>query len=294
MKIGIDLGGSHIGIGIVNEYGKILEKNEIELNKNENVQELILNLIIKEITNYINKYNDIEFIGIASPGTPKYGKLTNIVNLGVEELDITATLNSIFNIPVKIKNDAKCAAIAEKQYGALKQYKDSVFLCLGTGIGGDVFIAGEELKPTRNPGLELGHMVIEKNGIQCNCGKRGCFETYCSIKRLKNNIMEIMNVSRKIEGKELIELLKKNSNEKIQELLNEYINNLIIGLSNIIDIFEPQAICLGGSFVYFEDILFKPLLEKYYKEKYAFNKEELPEVKIAILGNDAGIIGATL
>ena len=294
MKIGIDFGGSHIGTGVVNECGKILEKHEIELENQQDVQKFVLETIIKEISYYIKKYGDIEAIGIASPGTPKQGKITNVVNLGIKELDISNIINSEFKIPVKLKNDAKCAATAEKQYGAMKQYKDAVFLCLGTGIGGDVFIDGKELKPSRNSGLELGHMIIGKNGPECNCGKRGCFETYCSIKRLKNNLTQVMNISQQTTGKELLNILKNNTDVKVQEILNEYVNDLIIGLSNIIDIFEPQVICLGGSFVYFEDVLYNKLIQEYKKQKYVFNKEELPQIKLAELGNDAGIIGATL
>lgn len=187
MKVGVDLGGSHIGMGIIDDNGRILEKKEIELYNIQNMQEFIIDSISNEIDYYIKKYNDIEMIGIASPGTPKDGKLTNIVNLGIKELDISTILKFKFNIPVKVKNDAKCAAIAEMKYGALNSYQDAVFLCLGTGIGGAVFMGGKELEPIRNSGMELGHIVIEKNGIQCNCGKRGCFETYCSIKRLKIN-----------------------------------------------------------------------------------------------------------
>lgn len=294
MKVGVDLGGSHIGMGIIDDNGRILEKKEIELYNIQNMQEFIIDSISNEIDYYIKKYNDIEMIGIASPGTPKDGKLTNIVNLGIKELDISTILKFKFNIPVKVKNDAKCAAIAEMKYGALNSYQDAVFLCLGTGIGGAVLMGGKELEPIRNSGMELGHIVIEKNGIQCNCGKRGCFETYCSIKRLKNKLMETMNISKEIDGKELLNLLKRNNDEKVKDIINEYIDDLIVGLSNIIDIFEPQGICLGGGFVYFEDILYKPFLKKYYEEKYVFNKEELPEIKLALLGNDAGIIGATL
>ena len=294
MKIGIDLGGSHITVAVVNIQGKIIEKNEIDLKNVKDIENFIISYIEKEITNYINKYNDIESIGIASPGTPKDGKITNIVNLGINEINISEILKSKFEIKVKIKNDAKCAAIAEKQYGALKEYQDAVFLCLGTGIGGAVFMGNKELKPIKNPGMEMGHIVIERNGIKCNCGKKGCFETYCSIKRLKNSLTEAMNISKQTDGRELIEMLRKNKDEIIQEILDEYINNLIIGLSNIIDVFEPQAICLGGGFTYFEDILYKKFLDKYYNRKYAFNKDRLPDIKLAVLGNDAGIIGATL
>ena len=294
MKIGIDMGGSHVAIGIVNENGKIIEKFEKDIKTVGDQAKAEISTYIIEIISKIKENHNIEKIGIGSPGTPRDGVLTNLINLKIKEFDISSILMEHFDIPVLLKNDAKCAGLAEKTYGALKEYQDAVFLCLGTGIGGAVLMGGKELEPIRNSGMELGHIVIEKNGIQCNCGKRGCFETYCSIKRLKNKLMETMNISKEIDGKELLNLLKQNNDEKVKDIINEYIDDLIVGLSNIIDIFEPQAICLGGGFVYFEDILYKPFLKKYYEEKYVFNKEELPEIKLALLGNDAGIIGATL
>lgn len=293
MKIGIDLGGSHIGIGVINTNGEIVEKIETDLSNIKDIENYIINYIEEKVKKYVNKYN-IESIGVASPGILKDGKITNVVNLGIKEFNISTILKSKFDIPVKIKNDAKCAALAEMKYGSLKSYQDAVFLCLGTGIGGAIFMNGEELKPIKNSGMELGHMVIEKDGIQCNCGKKGCFETYCSIKRLKNALMEIMNISKETDSKKLLELLGKSTDVRVQETIDTYIDNLIVGLSNIIDIFEPQVICLGGSFVYFKDILYKPFIERFYREKYVFNKKELPEIKLAILENDAGIIGATL
>ena len=200
-----------------------------------------------------------------------------------------------FDIPVLLKNDAKCAGLAEKTYGALKEYQDAVFLCLGTGIGASVFMNGKELKPIQNPGMEIGHMVIDKNGIKCNCGKTGCYETLCSIKRLKDKLIDEMNLSKKVSSKELLEILKwRAKEENIKKILEEYIDNLNIGLSNIIDIFAPQAICLGGGFVYFEEILYKPFLKKYYNERKSFYKDRIPDIKLALLGNDAGIIGATI
>ena len=200
-----------------------------------------------------------------------------------------------FDIPVLLKNDAKCAGLAEKTYGALKEYQDAVFLCLGTGIGASVFMNDKELKPIQNPGMEIGHMVIDKNGIKCNCGKTGCFETLCSVKRLKDKLIDEMNLSKEVSSKELLEILKwRAKEENIKKILEEYIDNLNIGLSNIIDIFAPQAICLGGGFVYFEEILYKPFLEKYYNERKSFYKDRIPDIKLALLGNDAGIIGATI
>ena len=295
MKIGIDMGGSHVAIGIVNENGEIIEKFEKDIKTMEEQAKDEMSTYIIENISKIEQNYDIEKIGIGSPGTPKNGILTNLVNLKIKEFDITSILKEHFDIPVILKNDAKCAGLAEKTYGALKDYQDAVFLCLGTGIGANIFMAGKELQPIQNPGMEIGHMVIDKNGIECNCGKKGCFETYCSIKRLKNKLINEMNLSQEISSKELLGILKlKCQEENIKKILDEYIDNLNIGLSNIIDIIAPQAICLGGGFVYFEEILYKPFLEKYYNERKSFYKDGIPDIKLAVLGNDAGIIGATI
>lgn len=295
MKIGIDMGGSHVAIGIVNENGKIIEKFEKDIKTVGDQAKAEISTYIIEIISKIKENHNIEKIGIGSPGTPRDGVLTNLINLNIKEFDISSILMEHFDIPVLLKNDAKCAGLAEKTYGALKEYQDAVVLCLGTGIGASVFMNGKELKPIQNPGMEIGHMVIDKNGIKCNCGKTGCFETLCSIKRLKDKLIDEMNLSKEVSSKELLEILKwRAKEENIKKILEEYIDNLSIGLSNIIDIFAPQAICLGGGFVYFEEILYKPFLEKYYNERKSFYKDRIPDIKLALLGNDAGIIGATI
>lgn len=295
MKIGIDMGGSHVAIGIVNENGKIIEKFEKDIKTVGDQAKAEISTYIIEIISKIKENHNIEKIGIGSPGTPRDGVLTNLINLKIKEFDISSILMEHFDIPVLLKNDAKCAGLAEKTYGALKEYQDAVFLCLGTGIGASVFMNGKELKPIQNPGMEIGHMVIDKNGIKCNCGKTGCFETLCSVKRLKDKLIDEMNLSKEVSSKELLEILKwRAKEENIKKILEEYIDNLNIGLSNIIDIFAPQAICLGGGFVYFEEILYKPFLEKYYNERKSFYKDRIPDIKLALLDNDAGIIGATI
>lgn len=151
MNIGIDLGGSHIGIGVVDEAGNILKQEGIDLNEQnaKSIQEFIQDYLLQTIGSLLNDYK-VEFIGVASPGTPQDGKITNLVNLGIKELDITNILYYHFHLPVKVKNDAKCAGLAEKKIGSLKQYQDAVFLCLGTGIGASVYIREKELTPMRN------------------------------------------------------------------------------------------------------------------------------------------------
>lgn len=228
-------------------------------------------------------------------GTPKDGKIFSMYNLGIEELNIAEMIQKYCNIPVNVKNDGKCSALAEKKYGSLKEYDDCIFLCLGTGIGAGVFLNGKLLETKRAPGFELGHMIIDKNGIECNCGKKGCFETYCSMKRFKDNAKSILKITSEIPAVELLNIIERHKEDiEIQKLIDEYINNLIIGFSNLIDMFEPEAISLGGSFVYFKDIFYDKLVQEFNRRQYFFNKDIKTEIKLAMLGNDAGIIGATI
>lgn len=291
MRIGIDLGGSHIGIGII-DNGKIIRKKEIDISYEENIKEKIESYIDTEINKILQQY-DIDLIGIAAPGNPRNNKINNIVNLKIDEIDLGKILKK-YNIKIKMQNDAKAAALAEKKYGALKDYKDSVFLCLGTGIGSAVFLNNELLKANKNSGFELGHMVIERNGIQCNCGKKGCFETYCSIKRFKINAQKILDINGATSKEILDGILINRDKKEITLLISEYIDNLIIGLSNVIDIFEPEAIALGGGFVYFKDVFYDRLVKEMNTRKYVFNKNSITRIVLAELGNDAGMIGAVI
>lgn len=199
-------------------------------------------------------------------------------------------------MPITIRNDAKCAALAESKYGSLKPYKRSLFLTLGTGIGGAVIIEGELLDCGNLPGCEVGHIVIEKDGKQCNCGRKGCFEKYASMKVLKDNLREVLGFDEKVSGKELLAILKNrtSNDEEIEGILNEYIENLSTGIINLINIFEPEAIGIGGSFVYFEEILLERLRKKILSKNERFNSQEPLKIQTATLGNDAGIIGAIL
>lgn len=301
MKIGIDIGGSHIGAGLVNKCGELISKesrdiNISKINDEKRVQNLILEIIENEINILLEKNDftvgDISKIGIAVPGSPKGTKIRNLVNLHIKEFDLGEKLKQKYNVNVKIKNDGKCAGIAEKEYGSLKRYSDCIFLCLGTGVGSAVFLNDELLQPKQNPGFEFGHMVIDKNGRKCNCGKSGCFETYASMKRFKAEAISRFNMNLETEAEEVQMYIRKNINKKnVKEFVDEYLTNVSIGLANIINIFEVQAISFGGSFSYYCDIFLPILSEKL--EKLKFNKDTKVDLITAKLKNDAGIIGAT-
>lgn len=258
MNIGIDLGGSHIGVGIVNNEGNIISKKDtdIYIEKIEDIQEFIIQTIISSIKLLLEEnqitLKNIELIGIGTPGEPQNGIIKRIVNLGISDFNIVQRLkNGLQFDNIIIRNDGKCAGIAEKLYGSMKIYEDSVFLCLGTGIGGAVFLNNKLLKPKKRSGFEFGHMVIEKDGNLCKCGNRGCFETYCSMKMLKEKINKEI-VLNNMESRDLLKYVKENiENPKIKEIIKQYIDDLIIGLSNITNLLEPECITLRRKFCAF-------------------------------------------
>ena len=300
MKIGIDLGGSHIAIGVVDKNGKILEKVEKKLKGllTKEVKQIIEKKIIESENKYKEQY-EISEIVIAIPGTVTKDEIIKSVNLGLKNYKIIENLNKKIDLPIKIKNDAKAAAIAESTYGSLKQYKRIVFLTLGTGIGGAVIIDNKLLDTGELPGCEIGHVVIEKNGIECNCGKKGCFEKYASMKAFKNNLRKALGYDENFSGKDLLALIKNTKKEdekykKIEKVKKEFIENLAIGISNLVNIFEPEAIGIGGSFVYFEEVLLEDLKKELTSKKLLFNPRKEINIQTAVLGNEAGIIGSIL
>lgn len=299
MKIGIDVGGSHIGIGAVDSNGQIQVEEEVYISDYDrnNITQFIENFIITTLKKWTEENHIIiDKIGIGVPGIVKDNEIKYCVNLGVSNYNLKAKIQEIFpNVEIQIKNDAKCAGLAEKKLGALKSFDDGVFICIGTGIGGAAFYNGELVVPKRSSGFEFGHMIFKKDGEPCMCGSKGCFEIYGSMRYFKNNIKSKLNLSGKVEGDELLSIVKKNSNnDVVKGIINEYIQNLCVGISNIIDVLEPQAICIGGGFVEYKEILLEKLKDELLGSKYIFYKENMPQILTAELGNDAGIIGSAL
>ncbi len=297
MNIGIDLGGSHIGIGLI-DNGEIKYKLEKDIYENEKGKENILTLINTLINEILQKNNiekgNIEIIGIACPGIEENGIIKKANNLNIEYFELQTEMQAIYpEVKINVRNDAKSAAIAEKRYGVLSQYDNAVMLTIGTGIGGAVFYNNELLKGNRSEAFEIGHMVIEKNGSTCSCGNKGCFEAYASITCLKQRLVRDLNIDYELAGPAIVEILKQKD-IVTEQILDEYIDSLAVGLANIINIFEPQAIALGGSIVFYKDLIMDKLLIKLRKEEYVFNEDAIPDILMAKLNNDAGMIGSTI
>lgn len=292
MKIGIDLGGGHIGIGLVDENNEILEKKEHNWTdeEKENLDNSIPNVCIQLIKQIMIENNilKIEKIGVGYP----YKDIRNgIVYKNGNTFNLPKILSNEFKVSTYLKNDVKCSALCEKTIGNLKEYNNCIFMTLGTGIGGAYFYNNELVTPNKYQGFEIGHMVIEVNGRKCRCGTRGCFEEYGAMRVFRREIEELFNLE-KITSHKMFEIIdSKEKQEEVNTIIDNYLYYLSIGISNLINIFEPDAICIGGSFAYYAPIFMDKLKEKVKKN---FENREIPELIIAKYANDAGIIGAAM
>lgn len=301
MKIGMDIGGSHIAMAVIDSKGKIIEKQERNFTDEDriHIEEVVENTIIETVKKWKKTY-PITQIGIAMPGNAEEGVVLSSGNLKIKKgYPLGKNLQEKLEVPVWIGNDAKCAALAENEYGCLKGAKSGVFLTLGTGIGGAFFLQGELLKGTRRQGYSFGHMVIKENGISCSCGREGCFERYGSMKAFKDKLRQALELEPSVDGEELVGYLKNNhpgseNDKKIEQMIEEYTDDLTTGIANLFTIFEPEIIGIGGSFVYFTEFLLPKLEEKLKREnEKKIGRGDIP-IRIAELGNEAGIIGSVL
>lgn len=290
MNIGIDIGGSHIAFGVVNENNKIIIKKEHSWSKEEKID------LLKSVEKYTKKYIkeiidenlEIEKIGI---GFPAANIVNGVINKFGKIIDLPTMLNKEFNIPTFLKNDVKCSALCEKKVGSLKQYNNCLFIALGTGIGSAYFYKNELVVPNKYQGFEIGHMIIEKDGKMCNCGNKGCFEQYASMRVFREKIEKLFNIE-KVTSYKVFEIIEaKEKQEEVNKIIEEYIEHLSIGLTNVINIFEPDAISIGGSFAYYAPIFIDKLKSKTQQN---FKDREIPDILIAKYENDAGIIGASM
>ena len=219
MKIGIDIGGSHISIGVIDNDNKLLKKykKNFFIKEKQNIISEI-EVFITETLKEVKNIYEIEMIGVAIPGSAKDGRILKTVNLGIYNYDIASFIKKIIDVPVNVRNDGKCACVAEYEYlvSEDKIVKDTnmILLTIGTGVGGGVIYNGKLLKGHNFEGFEIGHMVIKQNGIPCKCGNKGCFEKYGSLVEHKSKIEHRLNVEEETSG----EILRKLMEERYFEI----------------------------------------------------------------------------
>ena len=315
--LGIDLGGTNIAAGIVNEKFEIVKKKSTPTLANRDGK-----LIIKDMAELCRSLiadcgltlKDIAYAGIATPGTAnsETGVVEYANNLPFKNFPIADLLKEYLGVEkVYIENDANAAAKAEAIAGAAKGAKYSVMITLGTGLGGGIVLDGKVYSGFNHAGAELGHVVIQKDGKQCSCGRRGCWETYSSATGLANMTREHLIKARAEGKKSIIEDMiggnldncnarvsfaaMKQGDEIGKAIVDEYISYLASGIASIINIFQPNVLSIGGGVCGEKDYLLKPLTEKVFEQTYTkTGVSPQCEIKIAELGNDAGIVGAAV
>ncbi|MBQ7363967.1 MAG: ROK family protein [Clostridia bacterium] len=309
--LGIDLGGTNIAAGIVDENYNILKKGSVPTLASRPIDEVMTDManLCKNLLAEMNlTVDDVEYAGIASPGTcnSETGVVEFSNNIVMYNYPIADVLKAKLGVKkVYIDNDANAAALAEALAGAAKGASSAIMITLGTGVGGGIVVDGKIYSGFNHAGAELGHIVIEKGGRQCTCGRRGCFETYSSATGLINMTKEKMEknpdslmwklseAAGKVSGKTAFQA-KRQGDAAGAEVVDEYIEYLALGLTNIVNIFQPEVLCIGGGICNEGEYLMAPIREIVAKENFAHNSPNQTVIKRAALGNDAGILGAAV
>jgi glucokinase len=310
MYIGVDLGGTKIKIGMVNEEGQIVRSGIIDTDPSHDDKAILRDMTV-EIERLIKqeglKLTDIKSIGIGVPGLVDYekGSIIYCTNLSWYNVEAVSFLKAHFNIPVYIENDATVAAYAESLFGSTKEARDSVFLTIGTGIGGGIIINKQIIRGAHGAGSEIGHMVIGENFYDCNCGRNGCFETLASATAMIKYALHKMNTANadsslkkiyeqdgQLEAKDIFDQAALGDPLAI-ETVHRTAKYMAIGIANIYNILDPEIIAIGGGVSKAGDGFFD-LVRSNVSKMTLVDSDSIDYGKIvrAELGNEAGIIGA--
>ena len=308
---GIDLGGTNISAGLVDENYKIILKKSCKTNVPRSEAEVcddMADLFFEIISEAGVNSNEIPFVGIGSPGAVnrKSGVVEFANNLFFHNWDLQKMMENRLNKKVFIENDANVAAFGEFIAGAAKNTKSSITITIGTGIGSGIILDGEIYNGINYSAAELGHMVIVPNGRPCSCGRHGCFEQYASAnglilttKKYLENISKndsiiwslIENNINNINAKSAFTAMKLGD-VLGQKIVEEYCGYLSLGIVNIVNIFQPEIICIGGGICNEGDLLIAPIRKAIKNERYSKYAKIQTKLCSALLGNEAGIIGA--
>ena len=306
--VGIDLGGTNIVAGVVDEEYNIIAKASTKTNcprPEKEIADDMAKMALEAVKNAKLTIDDIEWIGVGTPGiaNSETGIIEYSNNLGFKNTPMVKYIQETIDKPVYIENDANAAAYGEYVAGAAKGAKNAVCITLGTGVGGGIIIDGKIYSGSNFAGAEIGHTVVQVDGAQCSCGRKGCFEAYSSatgLIRMSKEAMEehpdsLMNKEAEEKGKVTARTsfdCMRAGDKYAKAVVDKYIKYLAAGITNTINIFQPDILCIGGGVCNEGDPLLLPMKELVKQEVYTRNSAKNTEIVIAKLGNDAGIIGA--
>ncbi|MCQ2460773.1 MAG: ROK family protein [Clostridia bacterium] len=292
-RIGVDLGGTNIAAGVVDEENKIVAKMSIPTDLPKSADEIARS--IAKLAELVCEKADVDMmevsmIGIGTPGAVNdEGVVENDANLGFVNIPLRGLVAGKTGKVVYVGNDANCAALGEQVAGAGKGTDNFIAVTLGTGIGGGVIVDGKLLTGINFAAGEIGHMCIELDGRACNCGNKGCFEAYASASAL---IRDARGVGLEVSGARDVFEAAQNGNSLAEKVVKNYISYLAVGITNLVNIFQPDMICIGGGIAAQGEYLLEPLRDIVAKNRYTKYSSKQTDICAAVLGNDAGIIGA--
>lgn len=310
--LGIDLGGTNAAAGVVDENYKIIGKCSVPTGAKDGIP-AIINNIEKAARGAVADagltLDDIDSVGIGSPGAIDSARGVVVVadNLGFVNTPLASLVSQkLDGKPVHVENDANVAAYAEYVAGNAKGVENSVTITLGTGVGGGMIINGKIYSGFNGKGAEFGHMVIERDGWLCGCGRRGCWEAYASVTGLIKLTKQEMLADRtsvmwdlvggdieKVNGLTSFNAMRQNDPTGIY-VVREYLKSVAIGIVDVINLLQPEVLCIGGGISKEGDYLLKPIREMVKNQFFTREENDCTDIRIAALGNDAGIIGAAM
>ncbi|MDE7108153.1 MAG: ROK family glucokinase [Clostridiales bacterium] len=303
--VGVDIGGMSVKVGVVDQNGKILKKDKVVTDVAGGPHKIIndISMLIKSLVDI----NDRDFlgVGIGCPGAinSARGTVDRAFNLNWHHVALVDELARTINRHIKVSNDANVAALGETMFGVGRTYTDTIFLTLGTGVGGGIVLNGKLYEGNESKGAEMGHMVLVVDGEPCSCGRRGCMEAYCSATALIRETKKAMLADKNsamwkfspnlddVNGKTAFEC-SKQGDKAANDVVNYFVKYLGEGMLNFANIFRPQAIILGGGVCAQGDYLIYKLKDYCKDRNYGFADTPRFDILTAQLGNDAGIIGA--
>ncbi|MDR0357778.1 MAG: ROK family protein [Clostridiales Family XIII bacterium] len=308
-NIGIDLGGTNIVAGLVDESGRILAKSALPTRATRPSAEVIEDIVslARSVADESGiSPRDVNSVGVGVPGITN--KSTGIIeyacNLNWTDVPLRSALREALDCPVFLENDANAAAFGEYAAGVGKNCDIFVMITLGTGIGGGVILNGTIFEGFNFAGTEVGHMVIEKGGRPCTCGRHGCFERYASATGLILTTKEYMRNDpssllwelakgdlKNVDGRIPFDAMKRGD-PTAKAVIDTYIEDLACGATNLINIFQPSVLAVGGGIAGQGESLLAPMRNIVEKEAHSRNSPRNAKIVAAELGNDAGIIGA--
>ncbi len=304
--VGIDLGGTFIKGGIVDDLGDILFEDKTPTESEKGGDRVALNIanLVKALLEKVRlSPSDTEGIGMGVPGMID-GKAGNVIysnNLQWKDFPLGKKVSDLTGLKVVMANDANVAALGEVKFGAARAYDDAVMLTLGTGVGGGIVVDGKLIEGNQGAGAELGHSVILAGGEPCTCGRKGCFEAYSSATAIIRDTKRAMEAHKdskmweigaldKVTGKTAFDY--KDSDPYAKEVVDNYFRMLACGITNFANVFRPQVIILGGGVCAQREALVKPVQALVDEELFAGKLGPQVPIVIAELENSAGLLGA--